>query len=142
MKTAYSVAGAVGAYRRYIDGGSFEDSMRELYAISHRPYSTGFYLGEIKDSIHAPAGYLKECDYIGRVLSRENGRICVQVKNKLLSGQAVEALVPKKSAVTFAALDLKDIDGNLLKAASVPDSLFTMPAPEEVEEGAFLRVRK
>ena len=142
MKTAYYVAGAVGAYRRYIDGGSFEDSMRELYAISHRPYSTGFYLGEIKDSIHAPAGYLKECDYIGRVLSRENGRICVQVKNKLLSGQAVEALVPKRSAVTFAALDLKDIDGNLLKAASVPDSLFTMPAPEEVEEGAFLRVRK
>lgn len=141
MKTAYYVAGAVGAYRRYLDGGSLEESMAELNAISHRPYSTGFYLGEIKDSIHAPAGYFKDCDYIGRVLAREGKRILVQVKNKLLSGQSVEALVPKRAAITFTARDLQDAEGNPLEAAAVPDSLFTLPAPEGIGAGDFLRVR-
>ena len=142
MKTAYYVAGVVGAYRRYLDGGSLEESMSELNTISHRPYSTGFYLGEIKNSIHAPAGYFKDCDYVGRVLSREGERISVQVKNKLLCGQTVEALVPGRAAISFRAQDLRDREGSLLEAAAVPDSLFTLPAPDGIETGDFLRIRK
>ena len=142
MKTAYYVAGAVGAYRRYLDGGDKEDCLKELNAISHRPYSTGFYLGEIKDSIHAPAGYFKDCDYVGRVLSRKENRITVQLKNKLVTGQSVEALVPRRPAIRFIAQDLQGEDGLPIQEARVPDSIFSLAAPEGVEAGDFLRIRK
>ena len=141
MKTAYYVAGAVGAYRRYLDGADKADCLKELDAISHRPYSTGFYLGEIKDSIHAPAGYFKDCDYVGRVLSRQGERISVQLKNKLVCGQIVEALVPRRAAVRFTAQALKDAGGEDIAEARVPDSVFSMRAPEGVEAGDFLRIR-
>ena len=142
MKTPYYVAGAVGAYRRYLDGADKNECLDELDTISHRPYSTGFYLGEIKHSLHAPAHYFKTCDYIGRVLGRENGRITVQLKNKLVSGTQIEALVPHRSAIPFTATDLRDEAGTPLPAAVIPDSLFTMSAPEGIEEGDFLRERK
>ena len=142
MKTDYYVATVVGAYRRYLEGGDMEDSLRELNAVSHRPYSTGFYLGEIKDSIHAPAGYLKDCDYVGKVLSREGDRLRVLVKNKLTEGQSVEALVPHKNAIVFTAKELQSEDGSPLAAAAVPESVFTLPAPEGIGEGDYLRIRK
>ena len=142
MKTDYYVATVVGAYRRYLEGGDMEDSLRELNAVSHRPYSTGFDLGEIKDSIHAPAGYLKDCDYVGKVLSREGDRLRVLVKNKLTAGQSVEALVPHKNAIVFTAKELQSEDGSPLAAAAVPESVFTLPAPEGIGEGDYLRIRK
>ena len=142
MKTAYYVAGAVGAYRRYLDGADKADCLQELDAISHRPYSTGFYLGEIKDSIHAPAGYFKDCDYVGRVLSRAGDRITVQLKNKLTCGQAVEALVPRRAAIRFVAEELQDEAGLPIAEARVPDSVFSLSAPEGIGAGDFLRVRK
>ena len=141
MKTPYYVAGVVNAYRMYLNGGSKEDSMRELLSISHRPYSTGFYKGEIKNSIHAPAGYFKDCDYIGPVLSRKDGRVLVQVKNKLCEGTLVEALTPGAPGIRFPARALQTPDGEALTAAAVPDTLFTLPAPEGVGKGDFLRVR-
>ncbi|MBR5380903.1 MAG: U32 family peptidase [Clostridia bacterium] len=140
MKTPYYVAGAVNAYRMYLDGGNMEDSMRELCSISHRPYSTGFYLGEIKNSMHAPAYYFKDCDYLGPVIAREGDRATVMVKNKLSEGTQVEALTPGK-ILCFAAQDLRTPDGESIAEARVPDSLFTLPVPGGVEAGCFLRLR-
>ena len=141
MKTPYYVAGAVNAYRMYLDGGEYAGSMSELHAISHRPYSTGFYKGEIKNSIHAPAGYFKDCDYIGPVLDRQNGRIIVQVKNKLVSGARIEALTPGRPGVGFTACDMQNEAGEAIETAAVPDTLFTLPAPEGIEAGDFIRKR-
>ncbi len=141
MKTPYYVAGAVNAYRMYLDGGEYAGSMSELHAISHRPYSTGFYKGEIKNSIHAPAGYFKDCDYIGPVLDRQNGRITVQVKNKLVSGVRIEALTPGRPGVGFTACDMQNEAGEAIETAAVPDTLFTLPAPEGIEAGDFIRKR-
>ena len=141
MKTPYYVAGAVSAYRLYMDGGDYETSMGLLTDISHRPYSTGFYKGEIKYSIFAPAGYEKDCDYIGPVLDRTGDRLTVQVKNKLVSGQTVEALTPARGAVKFTAADMKNAEGEPIEAAAVPETLYTLPAPEGIEKGDFLRIR-
>ena len=81
--------------------------------------------------------------FIDRVYTaREGARIRVQVKNKLVSGAEVEALIPKRAAIKFIAQDLKDTDGNSLEAAAIPDSFFTLPAPEGIEAGDFLRIRK
>ena len=44
-KKAYYVATVTGAYRRVLDGEDPEVVARELEAVSHRPYATGFYFG-------------------------------------------------------------------------------------------------
>lgn len=139
MKTPYYVATVVNAYRMYLDGADLNDCLKELSAISHRPYSTGFYEGEIKFTPNAEAGYLHDCDYVGPVLSRDGDRIRVEVKNKLVSGEICEALTPGRCAVRFTAEDLRNDEGESIQAAAVPGTIFTMPAPEGIGEGDYLR---
>ena len=61
-KQAFYVATVVGAYRSVLDRGSaaVEAANRELYTISHRPYSTGFYYGRAEQTPERD-GYVKEC---------------------------------------------------------------------------------
>ena len=138
MKTAYYVAGAVNAYRMYLDGGDMAASLDELEAISHRPYSTGFYEGEIRETPNAPASYLKSREYLGEVLAREGGRVRVRLKNKIVEGRLLEALTPGR-IIGFAAEDMLSDEGAPISEARVPDSVFTLPAPEGVEAGDYLR---
>lgn len=138
MKTAYYVAGAVNAYRMYLEGGDMDASLDELEAISHRPYSTGFYEGEIKKTPNAPASYLRSREYLGEVLAREDGRIRVRLKNKIVEGRIVEALTPGR-IIGFTAGSMLSEEGEPISEARVPDSVFTMSAPEGVEAGDYLR---
>ncbi len=138
MKTAYYVAGAVNAYRMYLDGGDMDASLNELEAISHRPYSTGFYEGEIKKTPNAPTSYLRSREYLGEVLAREGGRIRVRIKNKIVEGRPVEALTPGR-IIGFTAENMLSEEGESISEARVPDSVFTLPAPEGIEAGDYLR---
>ena len=49
-KKAFYVATAVHAYRSVLDGADVSEAAAELDAISHRPYSTGFYYGRAEQS--------------------------------------------------------------------------------------------
>lgn len=138
MKTPYYVAGAVNAYRMYMDGGDRDVSLDELEAISHRPYSTGFYEGEIKKTPNAPASYLRNREYLGEVLEREGDRIRVRLKNKIVEGRLLEALTPGR-IIGFTAGDMLSEEGEALFEARVPDSVFTLPAPEGIGAGDYLR---
>ncbi len=65
----------------------------------------------------------------------------MQLKNKLVCGKNVEALVPRRAAVRFTAQALKDAGGEDIAEARVPDSVFSMRAPEGIGAGDFLRIR-
>jgi putative protease len=45
-KGAYYTAAVTNAYRHVLDGEDATPWRRELDLVSHRPYSTGFYLGK------------------------------------------------------------------------------------------------
>ena len=122
----------------YLEGGDMGTSLDELEAISHRPYPTGFYEGEIKKTPNAPASYLRSREYLGEVLAREDGRIRVRLKNKIVEGRLIEALTPGR-IVGFTAENLLSEEGEPISEARVPDSVFTLPAPEGVEAGDYLR---
>ena len=138
MKTAYYVATVVNAYRMYLDGAPLETCLRELEASSHRPYSTGFYEGLIKDAPCAPAGYFKTHEYLGPVLNVSDGRMEIELKNKVVAGREVEILAPGK-IITFCAEDLRTMDGESVESVPVPCTHFTMRAPEGVAPGDYLR---
>ena len=150
MKSPYYVATVTNAYRRRIDGlldgtatpQSVALLRRELDAVSHRAYASGFYFGAMKK--HAPddGTYLSDCVFVGVVRQRlPGGRIRVELRNRIASGDALEVLSPNALGLAFAARNLTDASGCFIEEAAVPMALFDMDAPEAVEAGDFLRTR-
>ena len=150
MKSPYYVATVVNAYRKRIDAlrsgtatpGQLALLQRELNAVSHRQYSSGFYFGEMQR--HAPDGgvYLQDCTFVGVVRERlPGGRILVEQRNRVREGDVLEVLSPHSLGVRFAAANLTDLSGRALDAASVPMERFLLDAPEGVDAGDLLRIR-
>ena len=104
MKSIHYLAGVVKVYREAIDTWYRNPAayrvpkrwLAELSAISHRGYCTGFYFGDpdqtaanLDDVIHP--GYR----FVAKVLEgAPNGGVRVLVKNKIVSGDAVDILCP------------------------------------------------
>ena len=139
MKTAYYVATVVNAYRMRLNGADEGLCMEELNAVSHRPYTTGFYRDEAKRAPNAPEGYERTREYLAPVVGRDGDRIVCEVKNKLQEGREVELLHPGRAPVRFVAHDLRGEDGAPVSAAAEPGRRFTMPAPGEAGAGDYLR---
>ena len=150
MKSPYYVATVTRAYRRRVDdilrGDDSPDALaalrRELDAVSHRQYSSGFYFGELKR--HAPdAGvYRQDCQFVGTIVERlPGGRVRVEQRNRIAAGDRVEVLSPGRFDLAFDARNLTDSGGQPIDCANVPMMRFDMDAPEGVEPGDLLRVR-
>lgn len=69
-KRAFYVATVVHAYRSVMDGAQPSRVMGDLYAISHRPYTTGFFYGSPSQRLERD-GYDKECLHVATVTSCE-----------------------------------------------------------------------
>ena len=149
MKSPYYVATVTNAYRRRIDGildGSADAAQvallqRELNAASHRPYASGFYFGEMKR--HAPddGSYLQDCNFVGVVRGVENGRIAVEVRNRIFEGDRIEILSPDSLDASFVARNILDNAGAAVTAATRPSEIYTMACDAPASEGDLLRVR-
>ena len=150
MKSPYYVATVVNAYRRRIDGlrdgAATPESVallqRELDAVSHRAYASGFYFGEMRR--HAPddGPLQQDCAFVGVVRAAlPGGRIRVEQRNRVREGDVIEVLSPHSLGLRFTAKNLTDPAGAPIPAATVPMSLFDMDAPETVSEGDLLRIR-
>ena len=149
MKSPYYVATVTNAYRKRIDGildGSADAAQiallqRELNAASHRPYASGFYFGEMKR--HAPddGSYLQDCNFVGVVRGVENGRIAVEVRNRIFEGDRIEILSPDSLDESFVARNILDNAGAAVTAATRPSEIYTMACDAPASEGDLLRVR-
>jgi len=102
-KQAFYVATVVGAYRSVLDRGNaaVEAANRELYTISHRPYSTGFYYGRAEQTPERD-GYVKECLHVATVeecvqLGEEDGRwrITALCHNRFEQDSELEVVTPR-----------------------------------------------
>ena len=139
MNSDSYVGTVVNAYRMRLDGADEGLCMEELSAVSHRPYTTGFYRDEAKRAPNAPEGYERTREYLAPVVGRYGDRIVCEVKNKLQEGREVELLHPGRAPVRFVAHDLRGEDGAPVSAAAEPGRRFTMPAPGEAGAGDYLR---
>ena len=70
IKQAYYVATVVNAYRQVIDGAYPAEMERELDAVSHRPYGTGFFYGPATQTPE-DIEYRRESQWTGDVESCE-----------------------------------------------------------------------
>lgn len=107
-KKAFYVATVVHAYRQVLDGADPASVRDDLYAISHRPYGTGFYYGQPNQTPERD-GYVKECLHVATVASCEpdpdashDGEsaarwvVEAQCHNRFCEGDELEVLAPHR----------------------------------------------
>lgn len=150
MKSPYYVATVVNAYRKRLDAlktGNADDMQlallrRELNAASHRPYSSGFYFGELKH--HAPdeGAYLQDCTFVGVVRERlSGGRILFECRNRIREGDRVELLSPDSLGLSFVAGNIRSESGLPEPAAARPSEIYSMDCGCPAALGDLLRMR-
>lgn len=150
MKSPYYVATVTNAYRQRLDGlanGPASSEFlallqRELDAVSHRTYASGFYFGQMRR--HAPDDgvYRQDCVFAGVVMERlDSGRVRIQLRNPIRRGDVLEVLSPGSLGRTLLAEGLTTPDGRALAQVVEPMVLFDMDAPPELSAGDMLRKR-
>jgi putative protease len=149
MKGINYVASVVKTYREAIDR-YFEDPgayqvaeawKRELDAISHRPYGTGFYFGTpsrpSSGDIEQASDTLQRL--IGKVLiGAGSGHVQLDVRNKFHRGETVEVLHRRGPARKDQILDLLDGEGNKVEFAQ-PNTCVTVVLNSGCESNDLIR---
>ena len=143
-KSSYYVASVTSAYRHAVDaaekGTELEQIWKdEVYKVSHREYSTGFYFGY-------PGQYTKDSEYystydVAAVVDScdETGNAVLHQRNRFFPGDELEILMPGKEPVTFTAGEIRDSEGSVIEAARHADMELHMSLPVPAPQGSFLR---
>ncbi|MBO4331016.1 MAG: U32 family peptidase [Oscillospiraceae bacterium] len=143
MKSPYYAATVTNAYRRALDGSAdTETLMKELACASHREYSTGFYLGSIKNEPPAHDGYMQDCIFAAVVKAGRRGELYeLEQRNRFTLGQRLELLSPHSIGESFAAEYMENEDGESISDAKRPMQRVYVRSPLELSEGDMLRIR-
>lgn len=147
MKSEYYVATVVSAYRRRIDdilegrGSDMELLSRELESVSHRPYSSGFYFGELRHVGGDGGEYEQGCQYSADIVAVKHGRAEIILKNKFREGDILEAVTPSGTPISFAVSNITDENGEKLPDAPVPARTYFIDCPHPLAPGDILRRR-
>ena len=142
MKTEYYVAVVVNAYRRVLDGTmSVEDAQRELLTVSHRPYTTGFYHGELPQD-HSNAGvYTQTHRFAGTVLAYENGVATVMQRNRFIKGDALEVVSPALTNAVLYANEITDEQDEPVEIANRVQQILRIKTDLPLAPGDLLRIK-
>lgn len=134
-KKAFYVATVVHAYRAVLDGADPASVRSDLFAISHRPYGTGFYYGQPDQTLERD-GYVKECLHAATVAScsedgAEPGSWIVEAlcHNRFCEGDELEILAPHRPIARLRVEGLRWL----------PDATDDDPDPHPVTVGVANR---
>ena len=136
-KSAYYAAVTANAYRCALDewqaGGcssGYTPSpwiVEELNKVSHRPYSTGFYLGGRGGQHTVGGGYVRDYEVMGVVTGSQCGRITASQRNKLFAGDRVELLEPGRPRSFASSISCAMARATPLRAPLTPPCPIPLP---------------
>ena len=151
VKTSYYVATIVKAYREEIDR-YFEDpdnyvfdtrQYEELCKVSHRPYSTGFYLGKPTENeqVYTDSSYIRDYDLIGMVLDYdEKTKIAtITQRNRFFVGDEIEIIQPKMPFIKQKITYMENEKGESIDCAPHAQMIVKIPVDFPVVKDAMLR---
>ncbi len=146
-KSAYYAAAVTNAYRHAVDAALAGEPLApvwrdEVLAVSHRPYSTGFYFGE-------PGQYTDDACYFSRydvvaVVERcdEAGNAVLTQRNRFCPGDELELLRPGAEPLAFISGEIRDGGDMPVPAASHPKMELHMTLPVCAPPNSILRKRR
>ncbi len=141
MKSFYYAACVTRAYRRALDdlqaGKPFDPALKEeLRAVSHRDYTTGFFLGAPGAQAQEPqnGGYIRLTDVVAVSTPQEG--VFIQ-KNKFCVGEQLEVLTPGREPHTVTVTQMTDGQGRAIESA--PHAQMTVHLPLNLPPYSILR---
>ncbi len=148
-KSSYYVSVVTNAYRCAVDeylqnpqDFHLSDWIRdEVYKVSHRRYSTGFYFGT-PDQYYENGGYLREYDVVAMVDDCKDGFLFCTQKNKFCTGDEVEILSPGKPPVSLTVGELFDEEGSPIADTRHANMKFKMKTEVTAVAGSVIRKAK
>ena len=151
VKTSYYVATIVKAYREEIDR-YFADpdnyvfdkkQYEELCKVSHRPYSTGFYMGKPTENeqVYTDSSYIRDYDLIGMVLDydEETKIATITQRNRFFVGDEIEIIQPGKPFIKQKVEYMENEKGERIESAPHAQMIVKLPVSEPVVKDAMLR---
>ncbi len=151
-KSSYYVGIVTNAYRQaldfYLKNGKMPQGkdawmFDEVYKVSHREYSTGFYFGRPENGqCYQGAGYVRNYDIVGFVTAQENGRLFFTSKNSVNDGETVEIVSPEIMPFEHKVTDLKNEDGENVKNSNHPMANYSFECNKPVKIGSMIRIEK
>ena len=150
MKSVHYVASVVKAYRMALDAACAgtpyevrEEWIEELGKVSHRAYTTGFFLGKTTeaDQIYGSSSYEQTSDFVGLVHSydAESGLATVEQRNNMKLGQEIEIFQPHGAFFRQELREMWNADGQPITAAPHPQQIVRIRMAQPVEENSILR---
>lgn len=151
MKSIHYVATIIRAYRRALEAYRLNPEdykpekslLEELEKVSHRPYTTGFYLDkpESGDQIYEESPYLQEYDFIGMVkeYEEEKGMALVEQRNHFAVGETIEILSPDRKPFQMKIEEIFNMEGDSVDRAPHPKQLLFLPCREKLKAYDILR---
>ncbi len=150
MKSLYYVAMVTGAYRAALDAWAQDPEhfcldpawLRELEAVSHRPYTTGFYIPkEEAMQVYSNSSYQQTHEFIALALDYDVARkaVLVEQRNHFARGQQVEFVQPDGDRLAFVVGEMWDTEGNRVDKAPHPQQQLWLAVPEAIAADAILR---
>ena len=112
-----------------------------LDAVTHRPYSSGFYFGQEKRAHFNDGAYRSDAVFAAEVLSWENGAALVRQRNRFAVGETLEILSPHSFGLSFPVTSIETQDGLARASAPHPMEILRLPCPHPVRYGDLLRRR-
>lgn len=144
MKSEYYLATVINAYRRAMNGEDREVCAAELNNIAHRAYTTAYALGDNAQTVNYDDSQTKgSCDYIANVLSWDEGRVSVEMRNRFKEGEVLQVLSPNDSfGKRMEVRDLRGSGGMPVSDAKLVQGIYSFRCDIPLCPGDFLRREK
>ena len=148
MKSVNYVAGVVKVYRAAIDSyfdGNFtvrDEWLDELNKVAHRPYTTGFFMGDGKPTeIYDTSKPCRASDFLGIVRAFDAGTMTatIEQRGKFEVGQRVEFFQPHGKTFSQEIKSMRDEDGLEILSAPHAQQIVKMPVAAPVEIWSLMR---
>ena len=151
MKSVHYVATIVRVYRQAID--TFfsdpanyqvkEEWLTEISKVSHRAYTTGFYLGKpsAEGQTYGSSNYLRDFDFIALVrdYDHKTGIATIEQRNKFELGDRVEITGPETGTFEQIISALWNDDGEKIDSAPHPQQVVRIKVDKQVRPYYLIR---
>lgn len=149
-KSAYYTAVTTCAYRNAVDlyyknSENYKLPLwikEELNKISHREYSTGFFLGSEPGQVHSNGGYIREYDVVAICDSYKDGTAFLTQKNKFNVGDELDVLPPTGESFKIKIEKIYNHIGEQVDSAPHPMEKLTIPCSAIIPKGSFIRKKR
>jgi putative protease len=146
MKSLYYVATVTRAYRKALDAvegiASSEDWKEyrdELYQVSHREFSTGFFFGPQSVELPTEQGYLRDYLFVGTIVKRiDENLYLLNLKNQIRQHTPIEYIGPRTLAIQDEDFELLDADFKPIEKQDHGKTVY-VKTKQPLEDGFIIR---